>query len=201
MLAPIVTKDMKLFPSTKIPPSVRNVRSRAQSLDHIQQLQNSGSTRGRIITSRPRVSQSTGNLPSVAKSPPKSSTVRKTTLTAIQEGVEYSESSSSNQHNNAGHKERLKVSLSQNSPSSSSTSKGIAIRKKAATLTNMRDSKSTEDMDVENSNLELEPSSSSPSPTSSSGGKKGSIIKWFSSVLRKSSKENKDKDNISTNSS
>ena len=42
MLAPIVTKDMKLFPSTKIPPSVRNVRSRAQSLDHIQQLQNSG---------------------------------------------------------------------------------------------------------------------------------------------------------------
>ena len=34
-----------------------------------------------------------------------------TTLTAIQEGVEYSESSSSNQHNYAGHKERLKISL------------------------------------------------------------------------------------------
>ncbi|CAD6185497.1 unnamed protein product [Caenorhabditis auriculariae] len=90
MLAPIVTKDMRLFPAQKLPPCVKNVRSRAQSLDHFQDLQNSGSSRGRIIPVKPRTSASTGNLPSagVARSPPKASVTRKTTLTAIQEGVE-----------------------------------------------------------------------------------------------------------------
>ncbi|KHJ96202.1 hypothetical protein OESDEN_03841 [Oesophagostomum dentatum] len=98
MLAPIITKDMKLFPTRPLPAGIKNVRSRAQSLDQFSQVQNSGSARGRIVPVKPRSSQSTGNLPAVAasasfsRSPPKASVHRKTTLTAIQEGVEMSHS-------------------------------------------------------------------------------------------------------------
>ncbi|KAK6765500.1 hypothetical protein RB195_025422 [Necator americanus] len=98
MLAPIITKDMKLFPTRPLPAGIKNVRSRAQSLDQFSQVQDSGSARGRIVPVKPRSSQSTGNLPAVAssasfsRSPPKTSVHRKTTLTAIQEGVEMSHS-------------------------------------------------------------------------------------------------------------
>ncbi|VDM60018.1 unnamed protein product [Angiostrongylus costaricensis] len=98
MLSPIITKDMKLFPSRPLPAGIKNVRSRAQSLDHFNQMQSSGSARGRVVTVKPRSSQSTGNLPAFAasstsgsmtsRSPPKTIVHRKTTLTAIQEGVE-----------------------------------------------------------------------------------------------------------------
>ncbi|CAI5456761.1 unnamed protein product [Caenorhabditis angaria] len=96
MLAPIVTKDMKLFPIQKIP-QIKNVRSRAQSLEHFQQLQNSSNTIDRLVPIKSRNSQSTGNISrssvksaSGARSPPKSSN-RKSTLSAIQEGVEVSD--------------------------------------------------------------------------------------------------------------
>ncbi|KAE9413503.1 hypothetical protein Angca_001992, partial [Angiostrongylus cantonensis] len=98
MLSPIITKDMKLFPSRPLPAGIKNVRSRAQSLDHFNQMQSSGSARGRVVAIKPRSSQSTGNLPAFAasstsgsmtsRSPPKTIVHRKTTLTAIQEGVE-----------------------------------------------------------------------------------------------------------------
>lgn len=89
MLAPIVTKDMKLFPSRPLPPGIKNVRSRAQSLDQVTQQQASTSMRGRIVPIKPRNSQSVGNLPIAGqKSPPKISSARKSTLTAIVEGVE-----------------------------------------------------------------------------------------------------------------
>ncbi|WKY16854.1 hypothetical protein Q1695_001458 [Nippostrongylus brasiliensis] len=119
MLAPIITKDMKLFPTRPLPAGIKNVRSRAQSLDQFNQVQNSGSARGRIVPVKPRSSQSTGNLPAAAaaaassgnggaapttspattnsvpsfsRSPPKTTIHRKTTLTAIQEGVEMGHS-------------------------------------------------------------------------------------------------------------
>ncbi|CAJ0609676.1 unnamed protein product [Cylicocyclus nassatus] len=97
MLAPIITKDMKLFPTRPLPAGIKNVRSRAQSLDQVNQVQNCGSARGRVVPVKPRSSQSTGNLPSVAasdfsRSPPKAAVHRKTTLSAIQEGVEMSHS-------------------------------------------------------------------------------------------------------------
>ena len=89
MLAPIITKDMKLFPSRPLPSNIKNVRSRAQSLDQVSALQKATSMHGRVVPVRPRNSQSTGNLPSVAKSPP--GTNRKSTLAAIQEGVELND--------------------------------------------------------------------------------------------------------------
>jgi hypothetical protein len=100
MLAPIITKDMKLFPTrtTQLPPSakthhLKNVRSRAQSLNEIGSAHQQAH-RSRVISARQRSSQSVGHLPTVlSRSPPKPSTLRgtkpgSTTLDAIVEGVE-----------------------------------------------------------------------------------------------------------------
>ncbi|WKY16853.1 hypothetical protein Q1695_001458 [Nippostrongylus brasiliensis] len=132
MLAPIITKDMKLFPTRPLPAGIKNVRSRAQSLDQFNQVQNSGSARGRIVPVKPRSSQSTGNLPAAAaaaassgnggaapttspattnsvpsfsRSPPKTTIHRKTTLTAIQEGVEMGHSHLHRHHHPVRHTE------------------------------------------------------------------------------------------------
>uniref|UniRef100_A0A914WJ89 Uncharacterized protein n=1 Tax=Plectus sambesii TaxID=2011161 RepID=A0A914WJ89_9BILA len=88
MLAPIVTKDMKLFPTRQIPKhNIKNVRSRAQSLHDF------GSTqRSQVVPIRQRSSVSVGHLPQVAvtaRSPPKHSSLRKpSTLNAIDEDAE-----------------------------------------------------------------------------------------------------------------
>ncbi|KAK0397248.1 hypothetical protein QR680_002047 [Steinernema hermaphroditum] len=89
MLAPIVTKDMKLFPSRPLPPYVKNsnVRARAQSLDEI-----GGPSQTKPF--RQRNAQSVGHLPGVAKSPPKRSSAPRTPLDSIKEGVELGASSS-----------------------------------------------------------------------------------------------------------
>uniref|UniRef100_A0A1I7Z803 Uncharacterized protein n=1 Tax=Steinernema glaseri TaxID=37863 RepID=A0A1I7Z803_9BILA len=89
MLAPIVTKDMKLFPSRPLPSYVKNsnVRARAQSLDEI-----GGPSPAKPF--RQRNAQSVGNLPGVAKSPPKRSSAPRTPLDSIKEGVELGASSS-----------------------------------------------------------------------------------------------------------
>ncbi|CAD5220611.1 unnamed protein product [Bursaphelenchus xylophilus] len=88
MLAPIVTKDMKLFPSRPLPPRIKNVRSRAQSLQDFadanarkQQVQQQQKT-------RQRNAQSVGNLASGKGSPPKGSIIKRKPLDAIAEGVE-----------------------------------------------------------------------------------------------------------------
>ena len=67
MLAPIVTKDMRLFPTRPLPPHVKNVRTRAQSLqdfaaasDRRQQQQQTRAAAAQLP--RQRNSASTGNL-------------------------------------------------------------------------------------------------------------------------------------------
>uniref|UniRef100_A0A915LME1 Uncharacterized protein n=1 Tax=Meloidogyne javanica TaxID=6303 RepID=A0A915LME1_MELJA len=113
MLAPIVTKDMKLFPSQPLPARIKNVRSRAQTVSSNTHLVIAANA------ARARNSQSIGSLPTnsvlatsfqnaqtnnavmvipSAKTPPKYSTssasLRKP-LDAIVEGVELSAQSSS----------------------------------------------------------------------------------------------------------
>lgn len=92
MLAPIVTKDMKLFPTRPIPKhNIKNVRSRAQSLNDFGAPQ-----RSRVVPIRQRNSLSVGHLPPqppqpvvAARSPPKHTSLRKpSTLGAIVEDVE-----------------------------------------------------------------------------------------------------------------
>lgn len=91
MLAPIVTKDMKLFPTRPIPKhNIKNVRSRAQSLHDLGTTQ-----RSQVVPIRQRSSVSVGHLPQptavAARSPPKVSSLRKpSTLNAIVEDVELS---------------------------------------------------------------------------------------------------------------
>uniref|UniRef100_A0A1I8BPD7 Uncharacterized protein n=1 Tax=Meloidogyne hapla TaxID=6305 RepID=A0A1I8BPD7_MELHA len=74
MLAPIVTKDMKLFPSQPLPSRIKNVRSRAQSLQdfangnaiHVTSSSAVSSNTHLVSTanaSRSRNSQSIGSLP------------------------------------------------------------------------------------------------------------------------------------------
>uniref|UniRef100_A0A915NWC2 Uncharacterized protein n=2 Tax=Meloidogyne TaxID=189290 RepID=A0A915NWC2_9BILA len=74
MLAPIVTKDMKLFPSQPLPARIKNVRSRAQSLQdfangnaiHVTSSSAVSSNTHLVITAnaaRARNSQSIGSLP------------------------------------------------------------------------------------------------------------------------------------------
>lgn len=89
MLAPIITKDMKLFPSQPLPAKIKNVRYRAQSLDDLKR---TAAGRSLTIPVRQRSSQSVGHLPMASRSPPKpTGLVRKpVTLDAIVEGVEMS---------------------------------------------------------------------------------------------------------------
>lgn len=65
MLAPIMTKDMKLFPSRPLPPKVKNVRSRAQSLQDFAH-SNGTINNARVVPARQRNAQSVGNIPSVS---------------------------------------------------------------------------------------------------------------------------------------
>ncbi|CAJ0583786.1 unnamed protein product, partial [Mesorhabditis spiculigera] len=87
MLAPIITKDMDLFPKRNLN-GIKNVRSRAQSLTQVSQSRTQ-SLRVRVAPARPRTSQSVGNLPTAGRSPPKLTASRKTTLNPIEEGVEW----------------------------------------------------------------------------------------------------------------
>lgn len=94
MLAPIVTKDMKLFPSRPLPAHVKNVRTRAQSLKDLPDTR-----RQQQKTAQPVVKQrhalSTGNLNSpAARSPPKGSVLAKRPLDSIAEGVELTSNNS-----------------------------------------------------------------------------------------------------------
>uniref|UniRef100_A0A7E4W229 WH2 domain-containing protein n=1 Tax=Panagrellus redivivus TaxID=6233 RepID=A0A7E4W229_PANRE len=95
MLAPIVTKDMKLFNSRPIHTArIKNVRSRAQSLQDFPNA-NNNKQRVKIAPANQRNAQSVGNLslPNLSRSPPKTSSMRKP-LAAIAEGVEMPTSSS-----------------------------------------------------------------------------------------------------------
>uniref|UniRef100_A0A914Z8Q5 Uncharacterized protein n=1 Tax=Panagrolaimus superbus TaxID=310955 RepID=A0A914Z8Q5_9BILA len=96
MLAPIVTKDMKLFQTKPIPTRIKNVRSRAQSLQDFAKT-TSTSQRIKIAPTQKRNAQSVGNLslPNLSRSPPKLSNSRMP-LAAIAEGIEVPSSSGGN---------------------------------------------------------------------------------------------------------
>lgn len=95
MLAPIITKDMKLFPTQSLPP--KNVRYRAHSLNELSKskLQSRNTV---LSASHQRTSQSVDQLPiNSSRSLLKSCSMRKpTNLDAIVEGVEMSSNNSSN---------------------------------------------------------------------------------------------------------
>ncbi|KAE9555364.1 hypothetical protein FO519_001446 [Halicephalobus sp. NKZ332] len=96
MLAPIVTKDMKLFPGRPVHTNgIKNVRSRAQSLQDFAN-SNTNKQRVKIAPASQRNAQSVGNLslPNLSRSPPKSTSMRQP-LAAIAEGVEFPSSSNS----------------------------------------------------------------------------------------------------------
>lgn len=89
MLAPIVTKDMKLFPARPLPPRIKNVRSRAQSLQDFADANARKQSQVKQQSTRQRNAQSVGNLSSVSnRSPPKGSLIKRKPLDAIAEGVE-----------------------------------------------------------------------------------------------------------------
>ncbi|VDN57441.1 unnamed protein product [Dracunculus medinensis] len=87
MLAPIITKDMKLFPTQSLPP--KNVRYRAHSLNELSKSK---------LQSRNTVLSAIDQLPiNSSRSLLKSCSMRKpTNLDAIVEGVEMSSNNSSN---------------------------------------------------------------------------------------------------------
>lgn len=183
MLAPIITKDMKLFPTRPLPSHIKNVRSRAQSLDQVSALQKAGCINCRVVPVRPRSSQSTGNLPSsVTRSPP-SGSARKTTLSSIQEGVELSD--------------RVDASCSLNSLDSSSKN-GLS-----GPVKKMTPSQAAKIDAAKKSKLSTGSSSDSASDDGSErkeNKKRKSVVKWITSAFRKSSKED-DSENMSTISS
>ncbi|KJH41101.1 hypothetical protein DICVIV_12935 [Dictyocaulus viviparus] len=195
MLAPIITKDMKLFPSRPLPAGIKNVRSRAQSLDQFNQVQNSGSARGRIIPVKPRSSQSTGNLPAVAassasgvlssRSPPKGSVHRKTTLSAIQEGVEMGHS----------HQLPLRDVRHTESQSNTRTSSSMSRRGTRKAVKSDKENEGTR----RNGHCKCLGSTNSGDCRGEKKGKKG-VVKWLTSAFRKS-KDKDSSDNSSSNSS
>lgn len=92
MLAPIVTKDMQLFPSRPLPAHVKNVRTRAQSLKDLPDGHRKLDQKS-VQTVKQRHALSTGNLN--ARSPPKGSVmVKRKPLDSIAEGVELTSNSS-----------------------------------------------------------------------------------------------------------
>ncbi|KAL6723371.1 hypothetical protein ANCDUO_07982 [Ancylostoma duodenale] len=188
MLAPIITKDMKLFPTRPLPAGIKNVRSRAQSLDQFSQVQNSGSARGRIVPVKPRSSQSTGNLPSVAasasfsRSPPKASVHRKTTLTAIQEGVEMG-------HNHVPDSRHME------SRSDSKLPSNVPRRNSKRTKKNDKENEATKNGHCENIDA-----TSTASDSAVDRKEKKSVVRWLTSAFRKS-KDKDLSDNSSSNSS
>ncbi|KAI6187765.1 hypothetical protein M3Y98_00280200 [Aphelenchoides besseyi] len=95
MLAPIVTKDMKLFPTRPLPAHVKNVRSRAQSLQDFAEANVRRQKQQKAAQeNKQRNSRSTGNLNAATIQTPKGSLVAKRQpLDSIQEGVELSNSS------------------------------------------------------------------------------------------------------------
>ncbi|KAK5969863.1 hypothetical protein GCK32_000897 [Trichostrongylus colubriformis] len=218
MLAPIITKDMKLFPTRPLPAGIKNVRSRAQSLDQFNQVQNSGSARGRIVPVKPRSSQSTGNLPAAAaatatatavtgtgggsttasassftssRSPPKTSIHRKTTLTAIQEGVEMGHSHHAHRvrqtERRSDGKQPSDVSRRNSKKSRKTTKAGDENVTKNGHCENRRDSNGRGDGDTGSDTLveKIE---------------KRGVVKWLTSAFRKS-KDRDSSDNSSCNSS
>uniref|UniRef100_A0A7I4Z7G2 Uncharacterized protein n=1 Tax=Haemonchus contortus TaxID=6289 RepID=A0A7I4Z7G2_HAECO len=224
MLAPIITKDMKLFPTRPLPAGIKNVRSRAQSLDQFNQVQNSGSARGRIVPVKPRSSQSTGNLPAAAaattattvngngsssaaatasvssftssRSPPKGSIHRKTTLTAIQEGVEMG-------HSHHVHRVRHTESRSESKQLPSD------VPRRNSKKSRSKQTMTADENVTKNGHCENRRASSGRGGDGNGGGggdalaekkeKKG-VVKWLTSAFRKS-KDKDSSDNSSCNSS
>uniref|UniRef100_A0A0M3HP08 Ovule protein n=1 Tax=Ascaris lumbricoides TaxID=6252 RepID=A0A0M3HP08_ASCLU len=164
MLAPIITKDMKLFPSRPLPAKIKNVRSRAQSLDD---LKNRSLARSNLTPVRHRSSQSVGHLPTASRSSPKASlAVRKPiTLDAIVEGVEMS--------SNKG-----------------SSKKGTPSNKLAATSSAYAQVCSSPDLEgmTTDSTSSLSTSSAPVLEKHSSSGPK-TIVKWITNSLKSKSKE------------
>ncbi|KHN81103.1 hypothetical protein Tcan_05290 [Toxocara canis] len=164
MLAPIITKDMKLFPSRPLPPKIKNVRSRAQSLDD---LKNRSLARCSSTPVRQRSSQSVGHLPVTSRCSPKASlAVRKpATLDAIVEGVEMSSSNGCAKTGTA------------NSRSSATSPKCAQVRS-SPDLEGMADSDSS-----------LSTSSAPTMQKHSSSNRSRTIVKWITGALKSKSKD------------
>jgi hypothetical protein len=98
MLAPIVTKDMRLFPTRPLPTHIKNVRTRAQSLNDFADSSVRRQQQQKVAQPvKQRHAVSTGNLNNpTARSPPKGSIIAKRKpLDAIAEGVEVTSNNSS----------------------------------------------------------------------------------------------------------
>ncbi|CAB3399166.1 unnamed protein product [Caenorhabditis bovis] len=183
MLAPIVTKDMRLFPIKKMP-HVKNVRSRAQTLEHYGHMP---SSMDRVVSLKTRATMFTGNIASVStassptnsgpnsggkspvsrqkvfqahKSPPKSLVARKQTLSAIQEGVEMNE-------NNA--------KLLSHSKSEPSSVRSVSKKRGSLEKRNKSDAKLNATGDEDGESVEI---------------KKRSVFKWISNSFRKAKEKN-----------
>ncbi|KAF7633140.1 hypothetical protein Mgra_00007419 [Meloidogyne graminicola] len=147
MLAPIVTKDMKLFPSQPLPARIKNVRSRAQSLQdfangnaiHVSSSTAISSNTHLVIaanSARSRNSQSIGNLPT--------NTVLATSF-------------QNTQNNNA-----VMIIPSAKTPPKYSTSSGVelsAAQGSSSTQDSVKDKKDAKNQNKKNKGLDIQSSS------------------------------------------
>jgi hypothetical protein len=177
MLAPIVTKDMKLFQTKPIPTTrIKNVRSRAQSLQDFAK-NTSTSQRIKIAPTQKRNAQSVGNLslPNLSRSPPKLSTSRMP-LAAIAEGIEMPSSSSGNGGNGGGNLTNVPAS----EPNVHSISKN-SVKPRTVALDDLRVISSKTFVDptqsLTNSENASAENSGTVSPSSTTGEKNFTIIK------------------------
>uniref|UniRef100_A0AC35GLH1 Uncharacterized protein n=1 Tax=Panagrolaimus sp. PS1159 TaxID=55785 RepID=A0AC35GLH1_9BILA len=197
MLAPIVTKDMKLFQTKPIPTTrIKNVRSRAQSLQDFAK-NTSTSQRIKIAPTQKRNAQSVGNLslPNLSRSPPKLSTSRMP-LAAIAEGIEMPSSSGGNGGGNL-------TNVPASEPNVHSISKN-SVKPRTVALDDLRviSSKTfvdptqsltnSENASAENSGT-VSPSSNPGEKTSPSSNKK-SFINKLTSVFKSNKKNSIDDD-------
>ncbi|CAO4382853.1 unnamed protein product [Caenorhabditis nigoni] len=173
MLAPIITKDMRLFPTHKVP--VKN--SSASTIDRLVPMKPRSAVSAGNISQRPSTSRTKQGMAApknAPRSPPKSMMSRKSTLTAIQEGVELTEQP-------ASHK-----IISHSRSESSSVISGRASTTKSSSKSNSNIN--LEDNDEESGDIDEEETK-----------KKRGVLKWITNTFRKSSRD-KTLDNRSTSS-
>lgn len=174
MLAPIITKDMRLFPTARIP--VKN--SSASTIDRLVPVKPRNAVSAGNISQRPTTSRTTKQMQpmkSAPRSPPKSMMSRKSTLTAIQEGIELTEQPVSHKAISHSRSESSSVQLG-----------GVSTSKKSSKLNSDANLEDSEETTVQTTDEE-------------DTKKKRGVLKWITNTFRKSSRD-KTLDNRSTSS-